>query len=94
MEALGYVGEQLKEHTAEAAGEAAAKAETPLFETHQFNLKGHEKQIYDSLGSEPLHTDQVIDQTDLPPGTVNATLMSLRLKGLIRQLPGNLFKRR
>jgi DNA processing protein len=27
MEALGYVGEQLKEHTAEAAGEAAAKAE-------------------------------------------------------------------
>jgi DNA processing protein len=94
MEALGYVGEQLKEHTAEAAGEATAKAETPLFETPQFCLKGHEKQIYDSLGSEPLHTDQVIDRTDLPPGTVNATLMSLRLKGLIRQLPGNLFKRR
>ncbi|HPC95753.1 MAG TPA: DNA-processing protein DprA [Sedimentisphaerales bacterium] len=94
MEALGYVGEQLKEHTAQAAGAAAAKAETPLFETARYNLKGHEKQVYDSLGSEPLHTDQVIDRTDLSPGTVNATLMSLRLKGLIRQLPGNLFKRR
>jgi DNA processing protein len=94
MEALGYVGDQLKEHTARAAGEAAAKAETPLFETACLDLKGHEKRIYDSLGTEPLHTDQVIDQTDLPPGTVNATLMSLRLRGLIRQLPGNLFRRR
>ncbi len=94
MEALGYVGEQLKDHTARAAGEATARAETPLFDTARLELKGHEKQIYDSLGTEPLHTDQVIDQTDLPPGTVNASLMSLRLKGLIRQLPGNLFKRR
>ncbi len=94
MEALGYVGDQLKEHTARAAGEAVAKAEMPLFETSRANLKGHDKQIYDALGTEPLHTDQVIDQTDLPAGTVNATLMSLRLRGLIRQLPGNLFKRR
>lgn len=94
MEALGYVGEQLKDHTARAAGEAIARAEAPLFKTARLDLRGHEKQIYDSLGSEPLHTDQVIDQTDLPAGTVNASLMSLRLKGLIRQLPGNLFKRR
>lgn len=94
MEALGYVGEQLKEHTTEAATDAAAKAEAPLFETAPLTLKGHEKKVYDSLGTEPLHTDQVIDRTDLAPGTVNATLMTLRLKGLIRQLPGNLFKRR
>lgn len=94
MEALGYVGEQLKDHAARASEEAAAKAQTPLFETAPLELRGHEKQIYDSLGIEPLHTDQVIDLTDLPPGTVNASLMSLRLKGLIRQLPGNLFKRR
>ncbi len=94
MEALGYVGEQLKDHTTQAAGDAAARAEVPLFETARLNLKGHEKRVYDSLGAEPLHTDQVIDQTDLPAGTANATLMSLRLKGLIRQLPGNLFKRR
>lgn len=94
MEALGYVGEQLKDHTAQAAQEAMAKAEAPLFDTASFNLKGDDKQIYDSLGAEPLHTDEVIDRTDLPPGKVNATLMSLRLRGLIRQLPGNLFKRR
>ena len=70
------------------------KAEAPLFETAQFNLKGHEKIIYDVLGKEPLHIDQIIAETDLPAGAVNAAVMSLRLKGLIKQLPGNLFAKR
>lgn len=94
MEALGYVGEQLKEHTTLAAKQASENIEAPLFESGQLNLKGHEKTLYDALGKEPLHVDQIIAETDLPPGTVNAGLVSLRLKGLIRQLPGNLFARR
>jgi DNA processing protein len=94
MEALGYVGDQLKEHTAQAAKEAAEKAETPLFEADRFRLKEHEKRIYETLGREPLHSDQVIAETNLPAGQVNAALVSLRLKGLIRHLPGNLFARR
>ncbi len=94
MEALGYVGDQLRDHTARAAQEASAKAETPLFEADRFDLKGHERQIYDSLGKEPMHSDQVIAETSLPAGAVNAALVSLRLKGLIRHLPGNLFARR
>jgi DNA processing protein len=94
MEALGYVGEQLKDHAALTTKEAVEKVEAPLFDTTQFNLKGHEKTVYDTLGKEPLHIDQVIADTDLPAGTVNATVMALRLKGLIRQLPGNLFAKR
>jgi DNA processing protein len=94
MEALGYVGEQLKDHTALTAKEAAEKVETPLFEATRFNLKGHEKTVYDALGKEPLHIDQIIADTTLPAGTVNASVVSLRLKGLIKQLPGNLFTRR
>ena len=94
MEALGYIGEQLKDHTALTTKQAVEKAEAPLFETAQFNLKGHEKIIYDVLGKEPLHIDQIIAETDLPAGAVNAAVMSLRLKGLIRQLPGNLFAKR
>jgi DNA processing protein len=93
MEALGYIGEQLKEHTALAAHEATEKVETPLFETGKFNLKGHEKIIYEALGREPLHIDQLIADTSLGAGAVNAAVISLRLKGLIKQLPGNLFKR-
>jgi DNA processing protein len=94
MEALGYIGEQLKEHAALAAREATEKVETPLFETSKFNLKGQEKTIYDALGKEPVHLDQLIADTDLPAGAVNAAVVSLRLKGLIKQLPGNLFTKR
>ncbi len=94
MEALGYIGEQLKDQTALTAKEVAEKVETPLFETTKFNLKGHEKTIYDALGKEPVHIDQLIADTSLPAGTVNASVVSLRLKGLIKQLPGNLFTKR
>jgi DNA processing protein len=94
MEALGYIGEQLKDHAALTAKEATEKVETPLFETTKFNLKGHEQTVYDALGKEPLHIDEIIADTNLPAGAVNASVMSLRLKGLIKQLPGNLFTKR
>ena len=94
MEALGYVGEQLKDHTELTAKQAAEKVETPLFETTKFNLKGHEQTVYEALGKEPLHIDQLIADTNLPAGAVNASVVSLRLKGLIKQLPGNLFAKR
>ena len=94
MEALGYIGDQLKDHTALTAKETTEKVEMPLLETARFNLKGHEKTIYDALGKEPLHIDQLIADTSLPAGAVNAGVVSLRLKGLIKQLPGNLFAKR
>ncbi len=94
MEALGYIGDQLKDQTALTAKETAEKVEMPLLETARFNLKGHEKTIYDALGKEPLHIDQLISDTSLPAGAVNAGVVSLRLKGLIKQLPGNLFTKR
>jgi DNA processing protein len=94
MEALGYIGDQLKDHTALTAKETMEKVETPLLETAKFNLKGLEKTIYEALGKEPLHIDQLITDTSLPVGAVNAGVVSLRLKGLIKQLPGNLFTKR
>lgn len=94
METLGYIGEQLKEHAALAAGEAVERVETPLLEPARLNLKGHEKTVYEALGKEPAHIDQLIAETNLPAGAVNASAVSLRLKGLIKQLPGNLFARR
>jgi len=94
MEALGYVGDQLKEHTAATSGKAIEKVETSLFDAGKLNLKGNEQAVYESLGKEPLHVDQIIADTNLPPGAVNASVVSLRLKGLIKQLPCNLFARR
>jgi DNA processing protein len=94
MEALGYIGEQLQSHVSEAAEKASEKVETPLFDTSQLKLSNDEKTIFDCLGKEPLQIDQIIADTALPPGNINAGLISLRLKGLIKQLPGNMFLRR
>ncbi|UCE99860.1 MAG: DNA-processing protein DprA, partial [Planctomycetota bacterium] len=91
MEALGYIGEQLEEHVSKAAAKALAKIETPLFDISQVKLSGDEKTIYDYLSKEPLHIEQIIAGTKLTAGSINAGLISLRLKGLIKQLPGSLF---
>ena len=93
MEALGYIGERLQSHVTAAAAKASERIETPLFDVGQLNLSGDEKTIYDCLGKEPLHIEQIIAGTNLTPGGINAGLISLRLKGLIRQLPGSLFLR-
>ena len=94
MEALGYIGEQLQSHVTAAAKKASEKIETPLFDVSRLNLSEDEKAIYDYLGKEPLHIEQIIAGTNLAVGSINAGLISLRLKGLIRQLPGSLFLRR
>lgn len=94
MEALGYIGEQLEEHVSMAARKAAENVETPLFEIKELKLSGHEKTIFETLSKEPLHIEQIIAGTDLAAGSVNASLVSLRLKGLIKQLPGSMFVRR
>ena len=94
MEALGYIGEQLQSHVTAAATEACEKLDAPLFDANQLNLTDSERTIHSCLSKEPLHIDQIIADTDLSPGTVNAGLVSLQLKGLIKQLPGNLFLRR
>jgi len=91
METLGYIGEQLKEHAAIAAEKAAAKQEKPLFEIKELKLSGGEKSIYERLSKEPLHIEQLIMDTNLSAGIVNAGLISLRLKGLVKQFPGSLF---
>ncbi|MBN2183607.1 MAG: DNA-processing protein DprA [Sedimentisphaerales bacterium] len=91
MEALGYYGEQLIEHTSKAAKKANDVIEKPLFDIDQLNLGDDEKKIYSCLSKEPSHIEQIIMESALTPGTVHAGLISLRLKGLIKQLPGSLF---
>ena len=94
MEALGYIGEQLRDSVRAAARKAEKSMEAPLFEPSQFRLSDEEKATYGCLGREPLHVEQIITQAKLEPGRVNASLISLRLKGLVKQLPGNLFIRK
>ena len=93
MEALGYIGQGIKAHAVSAGEAAEKKSETPLFDTARLNLSENEKKVIGLLDGDPLHTDEVVSGTNLGAGAVNSALISLRLKGLIKQLPGNLFKK-
>ena len=93
-EALGYIGEQIGEHVSTAAAEAAVKIETPLFDVSQLKLSDCERVIYDCLTKEPMLIDLIITQTEQTAGAINAALVSLQLKGLVRQLPGSFFVKR
>lgn len=93
-EALGHIGEQLTSHTIAAAAKAREEVEKPLFDVSMLKLSPDERKIFDRLDKEPVHVEQIIAETNLAAGTVNASLISLRLKGLIRQLPGSMFARK
>ena len=47
-----------------------------------------EKQVYQVLGSEPLHVDEIRMRTDMPIEQVSATLALMELKGMVRQVGG------
>jgi len=47
-----------------------------------------EVQLYAVLSSEPLHVDEIRQQTDLPIEKVSAALVMMELKGLVRQVGG------
>ena len=93
MEALGYIGQGLKDHANTASAKSEKHVETPLFDSAQLDLTADEQKIYNTLDSQPQHIEQIITAAGLSPGKTNASLISLRLKGLIKQLPANTFKK-
>ena len=47
-----------------------------------------EAQLLDALGAEPVHVDEIRNQTGLPIEKVSATLTLMELKGMVRQVGG------
>ena len=94
MDALGQIGDGLKIHVNDAAAKADKEIDMPLFTAENLNLTDAERTVYQQLDAEPSHVEELITETKLGAGPVNSALISLRLKGLIRQLPGNLFVRK
>jgi DNA processing protein len=47
-----------------------------------------EARLFDILGSEPLHVNEIRAKTDLPIEQVIATLTLMELKGMVRQTGG------
>jgi DNA processing protein len=94
MDALGFVGEQVREPAAEAAGEASERVEGSLFSEVVSRLGEGERAILEVLGSEERHVEEVIAETGLDAGQVHSALVGLRLKGLVRQGAGQMYSRR
>jgi predicted Rossmann fold nucleotide-binding protein DprA/Smf involved in DNA uptake len=91
---LGQIVEQLKGHVSKAADQAQERIDRPLFDVSQLKLSPDERAIYTCLDKEPKHIEQIITDANLPPGSIHSALVSLRLKGLIEQLPGSFFVRK
>jgi DNA processing protein len=94
MDALGYVGDGLKTHAATAAAEAEQNAQGTLFVTSRLNLTEAEEAILVHLNSEPVHVEELIESTQLSAAKVHSAVISLQLKGLVKQLPGNMLVKR
>jgi DNA processing protein len=94
LETLGYLGEQLKDCATEAQTQAKKKHEPPIPIEQTLSLSRQEKQILNALDTEPVHLDDIITASKLTSGSAQSALICLQLKGLVKNLPGNFFKRR
>jgi DNA processing protein len=59
----------------------------------EFKLAGEEKAIYDILSNEPIDIDSLAEKLKKSPYEVLPTLLTLELKGHVRQLAGKMFIR-
>jgi len=57
------------------------------------DLTLEEQILYDALGSDECHMDDLIGRSGLTPATVSASLMRLEIKRLLKQLPGRRYVR-
>jgi len=94
LEAIGCVGQGLKPHAAGAAQQAEEKAQATLFDSANRNLSDVERGVLEGFDGEPMHVERVIAQSGLTAGQVHASLISLQLKGMVKQLPGGLYLKR
>ncbi|MGQ9650392.1 MAG: DNA-processing protein DprA [Phycisphaerae bacterium] len=88
LDELGEVGQSLR-GTDEETG---AEGEPNLFRV-QPTLSGDEQAVCAKLDHEPRSVDQLAAAAGLAESRVASILIMLQLKGLARQLPGNLFVR-
>ncbi len=94
LEALGQIGQTLTDHAADAAEKAQQTVEPTLFDIDQLHLTKTESAIFEHFNHQPIHTEHLISASRLTPAQIYATLTSLQLKGLVKQLPGGYYQKR
>ncbi len=94
MEALGYIGTQLKEHAVAAEAQVCRRLESKAAGNRTLALTTEERRILDSIDNEPVHLDDIINSLRLSAAAANSAMVCLQLKGLVKNLPGNFFMKR
>lgn len=97
LDELGEAGEALREPEEkmlfDTPGGDTGGGAGPKTAAKPASLNPDEQAIYAQLSVEERPIEQIAESTKLPAAKVASTLISLQLKGLARQLPGNLFVR-
>jgi predicted Rossmann fold nucleotide-binding protein DprA/Smf involved in DNA uptake len=94
LDALGIVGGLLQDHAGEVSAAEEKQHEPSLFETGQIPLTREESAVLGCLAEHPVHIDEIMAASDLSPGQVNAAVISLQLKSVVKQLPGSYYQKR
>jgi DNA processing protein len=66
---------------------SAAKSEKP----RQLQLSIEEKLVLDTLQTQEVHYDELLEKTKLDSKTLNSLLTVMQVRGIIKKLPGNLY---
>lgn len=94
IEALEFLQKDFAQHVEDSSKKAIEKKQIQLFDLSKLNLTKEEQKIMNCLDTEPIHVEELIVKSELSAGKVNASLISMRLKGIIKQFPGNYFSKR
>jgi DNA processing protein len=68
-----------------------AAAESRAADRPRPQLEGAEAAVYEVLGRDEQHIEEVVQSCRLTPGEVSVALLSLEMKHLVKQLPGKYF---
>jgi DNA processing protein len=90
-EALGPLAEPVLLAHDESAGEHEPPPQVE--DARVLALNDRERGIFEMIGPSPIHIDEVVTETGLPPSIVSSTLMTLEIRGLIQQLAGQRYVR-
>jgi DNA processing protein len=90
VDALGPLAEPIAMRgPADRDGEANEVADPRVL-----SLSERERRVYDLLDQCPMQIDRIVAETGLPPSIVSSTVLTMEVRGLVRQLPGQHYVRR
>jgi DNA processing protein len=94
LDGLGQIGALIHDHAVERAAAATEETEPTLFDISQIKMSDDEAAIMACFDHEAIQIDQIIEQTGLSAGKVNAGVTALQLKGVLKQLPGSYYQKK